>query len=280
MRMAHRILKSLHDGTFLFKLLNRISRVRYVPSPEVQIDCFLADHYPGDRWKLLSPTARLVWVQFHALFQKHGIRTIAYVGANEGDGALAFDDAFPGRVFYLFEPMPQTYRVLVQNTATRPHMHPFNLAAGVRNALLDMYVDRYASASSLLPYEPLAVQEFPFLGEQSMVKVQIRPLDDVLRESGAPPIDLLLMDVQGYEDNVLRGASQTVKTCKIVISELSLHALYQGSATFDSVSRFLEHEGFHLQYLMNPIEGTSRYILQVDGVFIRETACAGPLSGI
>ena len=81
---------------------------------------------------------------------------------------------------------------------------------------------------------------------------------------------MLLMDVQGYEDEVLRGAETTLAACKVVVSELSLQALYQGSSTFDSVYQTLAHRGFRLRYLLNPIEGTSRRVLQIDGVFIRE----------
>lgn len=269
MGLALRILKSLQDGTLPFKLFNRISTVQYVPAPGVGIDQYIAGHYPDDGWKLLSPNARKAWVQFRLLFDKYDIHTIAYVGANEGHTALALDEAFPGCEFYLFEPVPQTFQVLACNTANHPNMHACNVAAGASNARQDMYVDRFSPASSLLPYEPLTVQEFPFLGEQSTVKVHIKPLDELLRESKARPVDLLLMDVQGYEDEVLRGATQALKTCKVVISELSLQALYRGSSTFDSVYQLLVREGFHLLHLLNALEGTSHCILQIDGVFVR-----------
>ncbi len=78
------------------------------------------------------------------------------------------------------------------------------------------------------------------------------------------------MDVQGYENEVLLGAQETLKSCKVVISELSLQALYRGSSTLDSVYQTLVHQGFQLQYLINPMQGVSHQILQIDGIFVRE----------
>jgi hypothetical protein len=77
------------------------------------------------------------------------------------------------------------------------------------------------------------------------------------------------MDVQGYENEVLLGAKETLKSCKAVISELSLQTLYGGSSTFDSVYQVLVHQGFQLQYLLNPMQGKSLQILQIDGIFVR-----------
>ncbi len=97
----------------------------------------------------------------------------------------------------------------------------------------------------------------------------MRALDAIVKEEKIADVDLLVMDVQGYEDEVLRGAKETLKSCKIVISELSLQALYKNSSTFDSVYQTLIHQGFLLQYLVNPMQGESRQILQMDGIFVR-----------
>jgi FkbM family methyltransferase len=270
MHILIRILESVRDGSFAIKVLNRFSRIKYVPSENSILAQYIPEQYPGDGWKSLSPNARTAWVELFPVFQQKEVHTIAYVGANNGEGAIALDEAFPGKVFYLLEPVPETFETLVKNVAAHPNFHCLNIAAGADEQQLDMYVDSFSPASSLLPYEDLASEEFPFLQTKETLKAEVQPLDSILRECGAGRIDLLLMDVQGYEDEVLRGANQTLKSCKVVISELSLEHLYVGSSTFDSVYQTLVDKGFHLKCLMNPMKGKSHRILQIDGVFLRE----------
>ena len=133
-----------------------------------------------------------------------------------------------------------------------------------------MFADDYSPTSSLLPYEPIALQEYPFLGKQVTVKVHVKPFDSILQDHKG--IDLVLVDVQGYQDKVLPGANGIPKSYMVVISELSLQPLYAGSSTFNSVYQFLVRAGFRLRFLTNPMQGEGQQILQIDGVFVREGA--------
>ncbi len=268
--MLSSIWKSLRDGTFGLKVLNRLSHKKYVPSPDLAIDQYISENYPGDGWKSLPMNARKIWLQFSPVFNNHEIHSLAYVGANVGRTALSLDAAFPGLEFYLIEPVPQVFQTLVRNTAYHHNMHCINVAAGSKEGWECMHVDDYSPASSLLPYECISLQEFPFLGKQGTVNIQVRPLDDILRDCRVRGVDLVLMDVQGYEDEVLKGAALTLKSCKVVVSELSLQRLYVGSSTFDSIYQKLFREDFQLRYLLNPLEGVNHRILQIDGVFVRE----------
>ena len=271
MSLFSRLLKSIQDGSFAFKFLNRISPIEYVPGPEKMINEYLAKHYPlGENWRALSPAGRKMWIQFHPVFNHHKIQIIAYVGANDGHTALALNEVFPGREFFLFEPAPQTFDILVEKTIQHKNMHCYNIAAGSKEEYRQMLVDEFSPASSLLPYEPVALQEYPFLGRQHNVNVNIMPLDLVMKENNIDGIDLLLIDVQGYENEVLLGAKETLKSCQVIISELSLQALYRDSSTFDSVYQALVHQGFQLRYLLNPMQGESHQILQIDGIFVRD----------
>ena len=269
MNILTRILKSLQDGSFAIKALNRISSTKYVPSKESLLDKFLPEQYPETNWKRLSSGAKQTWIDLSPVFAKIQIQNIAYVGAHDGEVALAIDEAFPMRHFYLIEAVPATFQKLVGNVSTRPNMKCFNAAAGAKEEQLDMFVDSFSPASSLLPYEKSAIQEFPFLGHVQTLKVKVKPLDHILQECNAGKIDMLVVDVQGYEDEVLQGAAETLKSCKVIMSELSLEALYKGSSTFDTVYHALLKEGFYLQHLLNPIRGANRRILQIDGIFVR-----------
>lgn len=271
MDLFYRIWQSIRDRSFAFKLLNRLSPVEYLPGPEKAINEYLSKNYPkGKDWRALSTSGRKTWIQFHPVFDHHEIQTIAYVGANEGTTALALNEAFQNRKFFLFEPVPQTFDILVDKTKLFHNMHCLNIAAGSKEEQKAMLVDEFSPASSFLPYESKALVEYPFLGKQTNINVQVRPLDLVMKENKIHGIDLLLIDVQGYENEVLIGAKETLESCKVVVSELSLQTLYSGSSTFDSVYQALVRQGFQLHYLINPMQGESHQILQIDGIFVRD----------
>gem|GEM_PF-642101 len=265
-----RLAASVRDGTLPLKILNRLSRVQYVHGPQVAIDRYLERHCTCEGWQRLSAAARTALVQYHPLFRTHAIRTVVHVGAHAGAMALALDEAHPGLEFHLLEPQPDVFRELAERTRHRSNMHCLNVAAGTKEGRQAMYVDAFSQASSLLAYAPLALEEFPFLETRGAAEVPVRPLDAVLDEQRVDQMDLLILDVQGYEDEVLRGAGRRLRTCGAVVAELSLQPLYVGSSTFDSVYQALVSEGFALRYLWNPAEGESRQVLQVDGVFVRD----------
>ncbi|MGH2395913.1 MAG: FkbM family methyltransferase [bacterium] len=210
-------------------------------------------------------------VEFASLFSEYRIQTIAYAGANVGATALALDDAFQGLELYLLEPVPEVFEVLVGNVGDRRNMHCLNVAAGAEDGWYEMFVDSHSTASSLLPLEPVALEEHPYLGKQTRARVRVRPLDDVLTECGSGRIDMLIMDVEGYENEVIRGARRTLDSCRLVMSELNVQPIHAGSSTLDSVYPALVREGFQLAYILNPKIGESQRILQVDGVFVRES---------
>jgi hypothetical protein len=56
--------------------------------------------------------------------------------------------------------------------------------------------------------------------------------------------DLLAMDTQGYELEVLKGATETLKSVKVVYTEVSNVPLYEGSALVDDIDEFLQPYGF------------------------------------
>jgi FkbM family methyltransferase len=267
--MLANILRSILDRTFLIRVHNRLSATRYVPAPEVEIDEHLSRHYQGQGWKNLSLSAKKAWIDFFPLFSTIEIHSIVHVGANDGAFALSLKEAFPHLSFHLVEPVPSTFKKLLANVASQPNMKCLNLAAGDKEEIIEMFVDDFSPASSLLPYEGRAIQEFPFLGKGHAIKVQIMPLDQILQDCGAVEVDMLIMDVQGYEDRVLQGAKKTLRACTAIMSELSLQDLYRGSSSFDSVYQALVREGFHLKHLLNPIKGVRQMILQIDGIFVR-----------
>ena len=140
------------------------------------------------------------------------------VGANFGWYTLIFSQfAGPqGRVIAL-EPDVSNYRLLIhnQNTNAATNITTLQFAAGRENAklVLGKAPDTNPGMHSLV--------DLPHVNKtQGGQVVHVRTLDNLL----APYlgyIELMKMDIEGYEIAALDGASETLKRCKMVLIEYS-----------------------------------------------------------
>jgi FkbM family methyltransferase len=126
------------------------------------------------------------------------------VGANEGDWLTAVLASHPRAVVHAFEPQA----ALAAKIASRqPAARINNAAVGDRLGELALYdyADHPGSQhASLLQ----GVIETVHGGATRSVKVAVVTLDDYCSQRGIERIDLLKIDVEGFELNVLRGASR------------------------------------------------------------------------
>ena len=100
--------------------------------------------------------------------------------------------------------------------------------------------------SSLLHTSELSHSLYPKTKQQRPVRVEISRLDDLL-DSGAISLNcetLFKLDVQGYEDRVLRGASKVLSKSRACLLEVNLEPLYESQATFESLFEILIAAGY------------------------------------
>ncbi len=101
----------------------------------------------------------------------------------------------------------------------------------------------------------------------------VRRLDGIVDEyCNAQDRILLKIDVQGFEDAVLRGAQQTIARCVGLQMELSVTPLYQGGLMLPEMLAHLAGRGFVLMDLKPAcVDPKTGELLQLDGVFYRNT---------
>ena len=265
-----RFSRSIRDGSLPFRICNRFSKIKWAPVSEPNTNEIIARQYPGDGWKKLSMGARSAWNRFHQAFEGRNIRTVVWVGGYEGRGALDFSEAFPGMEFYLLEPAGETFKILQRNIALHSNMHAFNLAAGATEGEGEMFLDNFPPANSLLPHDPRAAEDCPFMGERGREKVLIKPLDQLLAERKVGAVDFLIVDTQGYEKEVFLGGPKALQSAKLVMVEMNLKALYVGSALFDSVYQHMRKAGFTLRHIPYTHKNTFNEIIHMDALFCRD----------
>ncbi|MEE8243591.1 MAG: FkbM family methyltransferase, partial [Pseudomonadales bacterium] len=133
------------------------------------------------------------------------LRTIVDVGANEGawlESVLALHEV---NEIHAFEPNPEAFERLERRLAARPRVNLHRIALGDRVARASLNVTGNDSLASLLSPAPLLAEAYtePRATVLRQIEDEVDTLDRVVPES--LEVDLLKIDVQGYEARVLGG---------------------------------------------------------------------------
>ena len=177
---------------------------------------------------------------------------------------------FRGRITS-FEPYAQAYSQLERSASRDPLWEAHRLALSDAAGEAELNVAGNSFSSSLLPMADRHVESAPGSAYIATERVRTARLDDLWEQlvgAGRPWIKL---DVQGFEMHVLRGMGDRISEVRVVETELSLAALYDGAPSWREVVDWLEERGFALAGVEPGFEDTvSGRMLQFDGVFIRE----------
>ena len=153
------------------------------------------------------------------LLKHFGINLVFDVGANVGEySALILDTLGPHTTVHAFEPSADAYSVLSSRLLGRSgvHLHPFGL--GFEEAEVPLYTNQPASTwASVLPRRA----EYTGVTFMPAGTVRLRRLDVVCRELNLCHIDLLKVDVEGYDLAVLQGAGELLESGAIKIGRAS-----------------------------------------------------------
>ena len=82
------------------------------------------------------------------------------------------------------------------------------------------------------------------------IQCEVRTLDDLCMQHGIPEIDLLKVDVEGFEFEVLGGAATMLARTKAIVVELSLIRQGSGDDAIEQMLRLLRSAGFCLVDLL------------------------------
>lgn len=165
------------------------------------------------------------------------IRMIVDAGANHGQTAIRFARAFPEATIHSFEPVPRSYALLQRATAALGHVHAHACALGDEQGHVRMSLNGDDRTNTILGAES-AVDH---------VRVPVDTLDAVAVRLGLPQVDLLKIDVEGFELQVLRGAATLLRDARIryVYAECYLGSEDESPHTdFFDLHRVLHEAGF------------------------------------
>lgn len=201
-------------------------------------------------------------VCLHAMSQRgFSPEFIFDVGAHRGEFALEALRVWPRAQIVCFEPLEQAAGIIkeLQHTGLPIALHQCLLGASNRDQVALNVAD---TASSVLG-------EWHAKHQQRLYRQ--RTIDDVVSDiyNGRVP-DFLKLDVQGYELEVLRGASNSLARVQAILAEVNLMDLYQGVPLLHEMVDWLARNDFVAYEICGltrrPLDGA---LWQVDMVFVK-----------
>ena len=219
---------------------------------------------------------RLQYIDDEAIataLEKLEITLVIDVGANIGQyGALIRETGYSGMI-YSFEPLIEAHEQLLKNTNQDKNWSIHNrCAVGDTIGDVEITVAGNSYSSSIKEMLPSHLSAAPDSGSIGSHRAQVITLDSLLQvwEPHRGKI-YLKIDTQGFEQEVLNGATSTLDCVAAVQLELSLIELYKGQALYDYFFSFFKTQGFVLHHLIPGfIDPQSGQLLQFDAVFFRK----------
>jgi FkbM family methyltransferase len=205
------------------------------------------------------------------LFSQFPIDLLVDVGANTGQFARECRAAGYKGSILSFEPSAAAHASLLQSAASDPLWDVADrMALGAAEGEAEINIAANSLSSSILPMLDSHLSADPNSAYLQKEKVPLRRLDDAVPAAASGRTIFLKLDVQGYESQVLAGATRLLAHTVAVRLEMSLLPLYQGETLMPQLQSMMAANGFDLWDLeptfRDPATGR---LLQIDGIFTR-----------
>lgn len=167
------------------------------------------------------------------------INNIIHVGGHHGQEIKLYKDINPQCRIEIFEPHPRTYEILKNNIKDFSDVVSHNVALGPEESIMTMYVENanQGQSNSLLRPKHHTAQ-YPHIRFNSTIDVPVKTLDSFSLDDS---FNFISIDVQGFELEVLKGATNTLQHINYLIAEINNTELYENCCMVNELDDFLAH---------------------------------------
>lgn len=200
------------------------------------------------------------------------INVVLDVGANTGQTGeqLRRELKYENQI-YSFEPYQDAFTRLVRRARDDDKWECFNYALGASDHASCLYVAGNSQSSSMLKMNDVHIKSEPTSLTTGRQNITVKKLDDlIIKKSLLDKNIFLKVDTQGYEREVLEGATDSLQYIKLCQLELSTIQLYQNSPLIHEIIDFMYSHGFVLADLKTGMaDPNTGQLLQCDGLFMK-----------
>lgn len=191
-------------------------------------------------------------------------------GANNGSTTALFLKRFPDAQIHAFEPNPAMVEQYRSRFGDLPNVQLHPVALGARDEPIQFNILQYANSSSILQPTALNQQAHApgLMTIDEQITVPMQRLDSLF--SAEQSIDLLKLDLQGYELEALKGCEGCLQQVKAISTEVEFVPLYEGQPLFSEIALYLRDHGFYLFNLYDLWTQPDGQLTAGDAVFLNQ----------
>ena len=180
-------------------------------------------------------------ISFKDLVKKYDmiITGVIHIGGHYGEEVQDYIDEGIQQII-LFEPLSENFNILKEKAGNlNANIEGFQVALGAKKGTATMYVSDNESQSSSILEPAIHLTHHPHVKFPTTEEVEV----DLLDEYDCKDYNFINMDVQGYELEVLKGATETLKQIKYVYCEVNRAEVYKDNALVEEIDDFLGEYG-------------------------------------
>jgi len=168
------------------------------------------------------------------------------VGANRGQTIDMIRRAFSNAKITAFEPNPDLLPALSRDYREVATVE--GVAVGSAVGRISFHVSENPELSSVLAAARSPENIFAATPVRKVVSVPVTTIDSYMQEKNIKHINLLKSDTQGFDLEVLRGASQALDRGAVdtILVETNFISLYEQQSTFGEIEQFLKIKNYRL----------------------------------
>jgi FkbM family methyltransferase len=194
--------------------------------------------------------------KFTSKIDKNNIKIIFELGSRDLLDAISLYDFYKPDIIYSFECNPDCLIDCKNNKKNYDNIILIEKAVSINNEIINFYpfdLNKYDNkgASSLLKIDfsnrDLNDPDYNRENPQLEIKVEGIRLDTFMDNNNIDRIDLLCIDLQGYELLALQSLSDKIKNVKYIIVEVSFKQTYIDGCSFEQIHNFLKYNNFTLE---------------------------------
>jgi FkbM family methyltransferase len=166
------------------------------------------------------------------------IKGVLHIGGHFGEEAKCYHSLGIKNAIF-FEPLKDSFEICKQN-AGRYGYKSSNIALGSTDEEVEMFTETANQGQSSSILKPaLHLSQYPHIQFNGRRRVKVTTLDSLINKEDASKFNLINMDVQGYELEVLKGATNTLNSIQYIYTEVNREELYENCAMVEELDQFL-----------------------------------------
>ena len=181
-------------------------------------------------------------LNFDYIFEKYqpNVSGIIHIGGHYGNEIGKYKEHNVENVV-LFEPLSSNFEVLqktIEKVGGNIIAHQVALGNDNRKVMMNISSNEAQSSSILTPKVHLTAHpEVSFTGTE---EVEMKKLDDYNYKD----YNMIVVDVQGYELEVLKGSTKTLNDIDYIMTEINFEHLYENCVLAPELDEFLDKYSF------------------------------------